>query len=39
MGYQFLKNLFEQIEKNYRPKDIPKKPKSTRRGASFPPLA
>lgn len=21
MGYQFLKNLFEQIEKNYRPKN------------------
>jgi transcriptional regulator with XRE-family HTH domain len=39
MGYQFLKNLFEQIEKNYHPKDTPKKPKLTRRGASFPPLA
>ena len=39
MGYQFLKNLFEQIEKNYRPKDTPKKPKPTRRGASSPPPA
>jgi transcriptional regulator with XRE-family HTH domain len=27
MGYQILKNLFEQIEKNYRPKDTTQKSK------------
>ena len=32
MGYQILKNLFEQIEQNYRPKNTPKKPKSRKRG-------
>ena len=34
MGYQILKNLFEQIEKNYHAKDTPQKPKSRKRGAS-----
>lgn len=34
MSYQILKNLFEQIEKNYHAKDAPKKPKSRKRGAS-----
>ena len=34
MGYQVLKNLFEQIEKNYRLKHTPKKPKSRERGSS-----
>jgi len=27
MGYQILKNLFEQIEQNYYPKNTPLKPK------------
>jgi transcriptional regulator with XRE-family HTH domain len=27
MGYQILKNLFERIEENYRPKDTAQKPK------------